>query len=494
MSWSALRQAVRLSRLGKHSEALARADLLLTENHADPRIYYQLALVQLEADQVDQAWQTLELADPLGPDSPVLSLYRALVLGQMERWDEGLEQAELLQRQCPHHQFTASLLCYLYLGQGEVGKALQPLEIGKPAGWVSWFRPELAAFPPLLSRLLLQLELILLPLEFSQLDATPARPDPKEVKEPAQKTPFLQEAQELLQKLSLRALTNSILGLYYQRKGIHYWEKGLTCVEITAWQRCWAWFLSRFGVRRDYSDPAKRHRYLEKALLAQRRAVELEPLQFRGHYHLGEALLYASTTLDNPIPNSERLQEAEKCFVNSWAQEGPNPYLYFYLGRTVQLLGQPAAARTYFERAIEKFEKFPEAHYALGQVHLLMGQSGLARDWLKKSVSSDFLPVARERLHELHQAFEQGKLASRPAMPPWPPVAPTVDSDPTGEDPQSTQTPLDATPESTESHRCEDLASPLENHETCPDPSGPPSAEHLASPPEPEPAATHPPD
>ena len=471
MSWSALRQTVRLSRLGKHSEALAKADLLLTQNHADPRIYYQLALVQLEADQADQAWQTLELADPLQPDSPVLSLYRALVLGQMERWDEGLEQAELLQRQCPQHQFTASLLCYLYLGQGEVGKALKPLEIGKPAGWVSWFRPELAAFAPLLSRLLLQLELILLPLEFSQLDATPARPDPKEVEEPPQKSSFLKEMGEVLQKISLRALTNSILGLYYQRKGIHYWEKGLT-----------------------NSDPAKRHQYLEKALLAQRRAVELEPLQFRGHYHLGEALLYASTTPDNPIPNAERLQEAEKCFVNSWAQEGPNPYLYFYLGRTVQLLGQPAAARTYFERAIEKFEKFPEAHYALGQVHLLMGQPGLSRDWLKKSVSSDFLPVARERLQELHLAFEQGKLAGRPAMPQWPPVAPTVDSDPIGEDPQSTQIPSDAIEEKTESHQCEDPVSPPENHETCPDRSDPPSAEHPASPPEPESAATHPPD
>jgi tetratricopeptide (TPR) repeat protein len=458
VSWSALRQTVRLSRHGKHTEALARADLLLSQNPQDPRIYYQLALVQLEADQPDQAWHTLEQADPLQPESPVLSLYRALVLGQMERWDEGLEQAELLQRQCPNHQFMASLFCYLYLGLGDVSRALQPLEIGKPAGWVSWFRPELAAFAPLLSRLLVQLELYLLPLEFSVLSNSPALQEPKPIETPPQ-------------RLSLQALLHSILGLYYQRKGIHYWEKGLT-----------------------HNDPQRRHQYLEKSLQAQKLAVEHEPLQFRGYYHLGEALLYASSTPDSMVPNRERLLEAERCFVHSWAQEGPNPYLYFYLGRTVQLLGQPAAARTYFERALAKFDKFPEAHYALGQVFLLMGQSAQAREWLKRSVSSDFLPVARERLYELHQALQQGQVTCRPTMPLWPPIEPTVDNDPTTEDLQSIQTSLDSIEETPESHPGEDPWSHPENRETCPDSPDLPSSEHPANPPEPKLDSTHPPD
>lgn len=460
VAWSQLRHTVHLSRQGKHAEALARVDQLLKLNHVDPRFYFQIALVQLEAGQCDRAWQTLEEADSLAEDSPVLTLYRALILGEMERWDEGLVEAERLRRLCPQHQFTASLLCYLYLGYGEIQKALDCLEIGKPPGWVSWFRPELAAFGPLLSRLLLQVELYLLPLEFPVLSAQEARTDPELVDTPPQ-------------RLSLKAVLDSLAGLYYQRKGIHYWEKGLN---LSA------------------SDPRKGHFYLEKALECQRLAVQREPLQFRGFYHLGEALLYSATHPDRLVPDAARLEEAEKCFVHSWKQEGPNPYLYFYLGRTVQLQGQPAAARIYLERALEKFAKFPEAHYALGQIHLLMGQPAEAREWLKKSVSSDFLPVARERLQELALAVSQGKLHQRLPMPLWPPVAPTADSGPKVENPPPAETPVPASEGNEQLHQCADPESPPENRETCPAPADPGFSEHPSSSSAPELATVDPAD
>lgn len=391
---------------------------------------YQIALIQLEADQPEAALASLERVAQ--SDSPVYHLYRSLTLGQLSRWSEALDEANRLKAVCKDHQFLPSLMCYVLLGAGRVEEALKPLEVDKPVGLISWFRPELAGFGPLLSRLLLQVESYLLPLEFPELHEGLALDKPTGVVLPPQ-------------KLSLDALLNSIKGYFQQRKGLGYWEKGLTT-----------------------SDPKKRFDCLEKNLSAQRLAVQLEPLQFRGYYHLGEALLYSAVPWEAQLPDRQRLEEAEKCFIHSWEQEGENPYLYFYLGRTVQLLGRPKAARTYLERALSKFEKFPEAHYALGQLHLLMGEPSQARDWLKKSVSSDFLPMARERLLELHTALKQGKLEPKPTMPVWPPPPP-ADSDPIDEHPQSTESSEPPSGETTECHQCEDPSPLPESHETCPD-------------------------
>jgi tetratricopeptide (TPR) repeat protein len=443
VSWSILRQAVSLSRQGKHSEALAHANALAKEAASEPRFGYQLALMQLEGERPEEALATLGSIDQ--PDSPVLHLYRSITLGQLERWDDALAEARRLKELCKDHQFLPSLMCYLLLGAGRLEDALKPLQVDKPLGWISWFRPELAGFSPLLSRLLLQVEAYLLPLEFPELHLGQALDDPKSIDTPPQ-------------KITLEALINSIKGYFQQRIGLHYWEKGLST-----------------------NQPEKRHHYLNLNLEAQRKAVELEPRQFRGHYHLGEALLYAAVPWEAQLPDRERLEEAETSFIHSWSQEGGNPYLFFYLGRTVQLLGRPLAAKTYLERALAKFEKFPEAHYALGQLHLLMGEPAVAREWLKKSVSSDFLPVARERLLELHTALKQGKLEKKPAMPQWPLPQPAGSGQTNGH-----LAPVEsseaASEERAESHQCEGPPFPPENHETSPAPPEETAAENPSTP------------
>lgn len=449
MSWSLLRQAVSLSRQGKHSEALAQANnLLLKDPLGEPRWLYQIALIQLEAEQPEQALSTLDKTSER--PTPVFHLYRALTLGQLERWSEGLDEAEKLKATSPGHQFLPSLQCYLLLGAGQVEAALEPLEVSKPIGWISWFRPELSGFSPLLSRLLIQVETYLLPLEFPKLYPGEA------LKEP---TPI--EAQP--QRLSLAAFVNSLHGYVQQRIGLRNWEKGLST-----------------------SDPHKRDHYLRQNLAAQIKAVDLEPRQFRGYYHLGEALLYSATPYEEQLPDREKLEQAEKCFIHSWAQEGGNPYLFFYLGRTVQMLGQPVAAKEYLERALKQFEKFPEAHYALGQLHLLTGEPSQARDWLKKSVSSDFLPVARDRLLELSKALEQGKLGQKPAMPLWSPPPPG-DNGPTDEHLPPAENAADASGESTGSRQCADPPCPPESHERSPDLPAETAADSPSSPTTPAP-------
>jgi tetratricopeptide (TPR) repeat protein len=446
VSWSILRRAVNLSRQGKHPEALAQANLLPKDSGQDERWLYQTALIQLEAEQPAEALATLDRVT--SGTSPVFHLYRAIILGQLERWDEALVESDKLMAASPGHQFLPSLQCYLLLGSGRIEEALKPLQVGKPMGWISWFRPELAGFSPLLSRLLLQVEAYLLPLEFPELQAGKALEEPVTIETPKQ-------------KLNLTTVINSMNGYVQQRRGLRYWEKGLTT-----------------------SDHLKRDAYLELNLKAQREAVALEPLQFRGYYHLGEALLYASTPRGEQQPKREYLEEAETCFIHSWAQEGANPYLNFYLGRTLQMLGQPLAAKEYLERALKQFEKFPEAHYALGQLHLLMGEPAQAREWLKKSVSSDFLPVARERLHDLLEALNQGKLGQKPAMPKWPPP-PAAGSDPTNGHPPPVESAAVASAETAESHQCADLASLPESHETSPVPPEEIVADSPSTPPAP---------
>lgn len=437
---------VQLSRQGQHAQALSTAQALADSGPKDPRVFYQISLVQLEADRPQECLLTLDQSRSLEKHSPVECLYRALALGQLQRWSEATQAAQELHQLSPHHQFTPTLRCYLHLGQGEVAAAIADLQIDRPAGWVSWFRPELSPFAPLLSRLLVVLERYLLSVEFPQLHRSEALQEPP----PLEVVPT---------HFSLKALKDSVEGYFWQRKGLHHWEQALSC-----------------------QDPHKRYALLGKAVLAHRKANQLEPRQFRGQYHLGESLLYSAVAPDGSF-DLDRLANAERCFLHSWAQEGPNPYLYFHLGRTLQLQGKPEAARTYLERALEKFTKFPEAHYALGQIHLVMGQEETARGWFKQSVSSDFLPVARERLLELGDFHKKGKFSEGIKMPSWPPPAlPTADNGPTESHPQSVQIDSFSTEETAESRQCEVPNSPPESHETSPAAPDPPPTDNPSSP------------
>lgn len=469
MSWSALRHAINLSRQGKHAEAVAAIDALRSWARSDARACLQCALIQLEAGHADSALDSLQAAAALEPPpeerpapwnhrAPLL-LYQCLACGDLEQWDDAERLAEELQQVCPQHQFLDTLWCYLHLAQGRYEKALHQMKLDQPPTWFAWTRPELSPFSPLLSRLLVQVERLLLPIECPALQHSAAAKAPAET--PAPPTQW-----------SLNGLYKSVAGLFYQRKGIQLWEKALNQV-----------------------DPDKRHLLMEAALTAQRKAVELEPMQFRGYYHLGETLLYASSHPHQPVPDHSRLAEAEECFLRSWALEGDNPYLYFYLGRAAQLQGKPEAAAAYLESALERFNKFPEAHYALGQIHLQMGQPQIGRDWLKRSISSDFLPVTRERLQELGHLWQSGKLHDAPPMPEWPPAqadAPAEDNDPTAPDSPPVENSPEPTLESTESHQSEDPTALPENRETSRVPPDPPPPEHLSSPTEPEPDSADP--
>lgn len=455
MSWNLLRRAVTLSRQSQHSEALELAAQLLGTSPQDPRMFYQVALIQLEGEQPELALETLAQSEKQQPDSPVLHLYRAMAQGQLEHWELAWHSAEQLQRVCPANQFLATLLCWLHLGAHRIEQALEVEQIERPVHWVQWFRPELAPFPPLLSRLLLQVERYLLPLEVPILQGDTAPDDPTEIEvEPVRWT--------------MEGLSRSIRGYLAQREGVKYWEKSF------------------------HHSPQRRHEYLRKAIVAQRRAVELEPHQFRGHYYLGEALLFGSAAPPSFRANRDELEEAQRCLIHSWAREGGHPYLFYYLGRCSQMLGKPLAARTYLEKALEKFVKFPEAHYALGQVELLMGNAVLARNWLKRSVSSDFLPVVRDRLQELASAFRDGRLEQRPAMPDWPPVQPTTDSDPTTLAADPVESGSTSSEEKPESHQSEDPQLPPENRDRSPDEPDPADSDSLSSPPAPPRQTTDP--
>lgn len=462
MSWSALRQAIRFSRRGQHAEALQRLAALDSWLPEDPRRCFQSALVEMQADRPEAALARLDRVAHLPPkDNLPGLLYRCLALGDCRRWTEAWNTAQQLLAACPTHQFKVTLLCYLHLGAERTGEALALLR--SPHSW-SALRPELSPFPPLLSRLLLLCEEVLLPLEVpalrrSQAVALEEADASDESEAESGKGGWLSELRSLPAHLSRtvkeagslpRALGRSLGGAVWQRRGVAHWESAL-------------------GMK----DGPERDARLDAAVEAHRQGNLLEPDQFRGAYHLGEALLYAACRSNRAEADPVRLQEAEASLLRSARREGVNPYLLYYLGRCAFLSGRPEASVTYLEDAVKRFAKFPEAHYALGQAYLLMGQRQLAREWLERCLSSDFLPGARERLDELGGQLEAGRLSEKRPLPLWPP---TEDSGPTDQDPLPPQSPTEAvaTPGLPESHRSVLPSSPLESHATFPVRPGPP--------------------
>jgi tetratricopeptide (TPR) repeat protein len=145
------------------------------------------------------------------------------------------------------------------------------------------------------------------------------------------------------------------------------------------------------------SDLREQLQTLEKAIEKLEAGLALDPYSFRTSYHLGEAYMLASKKEPGEPCDRVRLESAERHFIESARVDGPNPYLHLCLAFVEQQLGRPEQAIAAYRKATEKFTKFPEAYYGMGQCHLLLRQDRQARELLLQGASSDLL-VARERL------------------------------------------------------------------------------------------------
>lgn len=365
--------------------------------------FIQRGLFQLRLDQFSEAAQSFQTAAEKEPKNPAplffLSLSRELE-GDAAEADASLEK---LSKLCPHHQGLVSLrllkelrrgnpLPILHLlGFGENAKAYSPVRMaiaGLGVGDPKWLPPDLSSSAYLLGPILVEVEKRLLAREVEALERREG---------------------DLLKMLSdleppRRSLSEEVKGLKASWKGAPRLRKGRRLLERA------------MGLE----DAARQKAMLAEAIVHLEAGHALDPFSFRTGYHLGEAYLFQAKGAPGHPYERDSLLRAETWFVDSARIDGLNPYVLFYLAFVQQLLGRPQAAIDCYLKATEKFTKLPEAHYGMGQCHLLLGDFAQARELMLKAANSD-LALARERLilfaNLLGKEGEQAFARPLPTMP-----------------------------------------------------------------------------
>ena len=370
-----LSQAERLAQENKYDEADScyRSALDLLPSSSAARLSYAGHL--LDRADLEPCAEVLREAISLDDGNPAPFLFqtlRYLDLGELESARASYQE---LEHRSPNNQILPTLRLLLQLAEAEL-----PMELELPK--------DLCVSPPVVQRLMVEVERRMLPLETAPLNRKPA-PSEEEIDE-AEPPP----------SPSVREQLNSLGEAF---RGSFLRKKGLKTIEAVFRKR----------------SPRGMSAQIGKACAYLRLARKLEPTGLRADFYLGEALLLWY----NPEPGEyylSRVRRAQECFYRARQVEGPNPYVHYYLGRCAQLLGEVVAAKDFYQRALDRFEKLPEAHYGMGQSHLLTGELSQARRYLYQAISSD-LTMARERLKELETLHAlDPSLLQRP-LPEFPP-------------------------------------------------------------------------
>jgi len=385
-------QALAHSRSGAWDQAttcLARA----RESSPSGTTWLQVALGYMELEDPEEAGRALAAAEAELGSNPALHVFRALLACDNEDWEQARRDWWAARSLSPANQAVPSVQALRYLGEGRIEEALRILY---PDGSTRPF--DLTVSPPAIGRLAVALERRLLPLELPDPDGQ----QDSQIEPPAPSGP----------------------AVLLFRRGRGRLEK--------------AWRLAE----------AERAPQILLALAELRAAHQRDPKAFRASYHLGEALLsaaeYARDRQDRPGPESlARIREAEACFEESRRDDGTNPYVLHYLARCALLQRRFSRASDLWREALQGFEKFPEAHYGLGQALLARGQRREARRYLLQSILSD-LHLLRDRIADLTRLYRahpdlftqvpdypipEASTAEEPEPPPVAPPPPAPDGE-----------------------------------------------------------------
>jgi tetratricopeptide (TPR) repeat protein len=411
-----------------------------------PQAACQSALQLLAESKAEQAAAVLEAS--LGENGSHAPSYNYLALAylDLQQLDDARRALDGLTKHCPTNQALPTLECLYCLKRGLVDQALDWLEVAPRPVSPLHRRPELWAFPPLSSRLAAELESWLLPIESPALSAEPALTEPPEFVDPVvDERPSPSRVWSSSFGMALGMVIGAGIGFglrlfIMKQTEMDVWDAGelpdpmaiFACLIGLAGA---AWGFLRPGLPQEIRAQRKqsqgyslldralrchqaqqRQQYFWLAIQAMRQVPELNSEALRSFYSLGEALLIAAASQPKSDTTPEYLEEARRCFLTSWAQDGENPYLNYYLARTHQLQGKVVAAVTYYERAVAKFDKLSEAHYGLGQCYLLLGNQAEAQKWFARALGTE-LQLGRDRLVDLSEAQIQGKLNARQPLP-----------------------------------------------------------------------------
>ncbi len=365
-----LRQGSALMNQGRYAEALSAFEhaSVAAPSAAGPLI--QKALCHLALGQPAEAREALAKAVELEPSNPAPRLFLALAesdLGDQARAEDLLQSVKKLS---PDHQAVETVRALVHLRTGNLERAVSYLGS----------RPDLSLSSPIISRLVLEIERLLLPGDIPTLRRHPAV-IPEDLETPRS-----------------RGLLHSVRAWRGQSLGRSQME----------------------GAMRHPPTSERRQAHLGTAVNTLRQARDHDPAQFRADFYLAEALLYSARPRQGEPDWLAPLRESRESFLISWKHEGENPYLLYYLGRVTLNLGEVEAAITYFERALGKFAKFPEVHYGLGQAWLLKGDPQRARDYFTLALRSDTF-ILRDRVHELVSRFQLEPAALQLPHPEWEP-------------------------------------------------------------------------
>ncbi|MEW6284449.1 MAG: tetratricopeptide repeat protein, partial [Candidatus Eremiobacterota bacterium] len=314
-------------------------------------------------------------------------------LRQFEPARQGLGRVRELSRD---HQAAATVECLVNLREGRLQEAVNYLD----------GRPDLSLSSPIISRVTMELERRLLPAELPALRHTRPCEAPPETAPPRRSL-----VEELVQ------IPRSMRAGGLQSRALKRIEQGMR------------------------AGPGEgRRRRLEEALGLLRRARELDPTYFRADFYLGEALLYSMRPHDEEPFWMERLREARECFMAAWRNEGENPYLFHFLGRVSLYLGEVDASIHYHDKALERFAKFFESDYSLGQCHLLLGDEGKSLFYFARSLRSDTFGI-RERINQLVLQHRLDPEVLRLPLPEFEPESEIPDA------PEEREIPVETPPE-----------------------------------------------
>ncbi len=324
----------------------------------------------MELGDTPAARRALGAAEADLVSNPALHLFRALLCCDLGEWELARRDWWAARNLSPGNQAVPTVQALRYLGEGRLEEALKVL---CPEGSKKVF--DLTVSPPALGRLVVALEKRLLPRELPEsLEAEASPPEPVPPDGPA----WLQ-----------------------MRRGRKRLES--------------AWSLPL----------EERLPEMLSALAELRAAREKDPKAFRASYHLGEALLsVAEHDRDrDQVPGSRTVAwvtQAQACFEDSRRTDGTNPYVLHYLARCALMLRRFEDAQKLWREALAGFEKFPEAHYGLGQALLARGREREARSFLLSAILSD-LHLLRDRIRELARRFRtRPDLFARPfGFPLW---------------------------------------------------------------------------
>ncbi|MCA9790964.1 MAG: tetratricopeptide repeat protein [Candidatus Eremiobacteraeota bacterium] len=394
-----LSQAQKSARRGESERAFELFDQAVAGLAEHPGPHLQRGLAYLEQGRAEEALADFERAIALAPDNPAAPVFQCLAQADLDDLEGARASVERAAKLEPRNQQLPCLRALLSFKEKNIGEVCRHLGLVEEASPV-----ELIACNALLGRLVVELEQTLLPRDIPELFYREAISEEELQARPALEEPGLIEA--LANVLpSLRAMSS-------QRRGQSRLEKAMR-------QR----------------DPERRTDLCEEAVELQRRAYGLDSHMFRGAFHLAESLLFSSRPQENEPYLRERLEEASELLLESWKRDGPNPYVFYYLGRSEQLLGHLPAAETYFGEALKRFEKLFEANYGYGQCRLMGGHLVEARQRFLAAVTED-LQMVRERLRELAAVWKLApdEVGLPMPEPPQPPPPPEPDSESPGED------------------------------------------------------------